>query len=166
MKLINKIFFFRVRLLFFLLPIVFVSCKQIDIFEKDTVIPGMKWKGAYKVEGSFIITDTLSAYNVFIVIRHTDAYPYNNIWLNVSLQPPGDSMQLQRINLTLGNDAHGWEGTGMNDIWDVRKLISGGPKRFIKTGEYKFHLMQIMRDDPLPFIMSVGLRLERGEVRR
>ena len=141
----------------------FISCRQIDVFEKNTTIPHYKWDNAYKAEGSFIISDTMSAYNIFIVLRHLDAYKYNNIWLNVGLQSPGDTMYFQKINLSLGSDANGWEGTGMNDIWEIRKLINGQPRRFIKKGAYKFSISHVMRDNPLANIMSVGLRIDKAQ---
>lgn len=137
------------------------SCKQIDVFEKNTVIPAYAWQQSFSVNGDFLITDTLAAYSIYLVLRHTDAYQYNNIWLNIGLQPPGDSMRFQKVNLQLGNDANGWEGTGMNDIWEVRKLLNGEPRRFKQPGKYRFKILQIMRDDPLLFIMSCGLRIEK-----
>ena len=137
------------------------SCTQIEIFEKNTTIPEYKWQQNFTATGDFIITDTISAYSIYLVLRHTDAYQYNNIWLNVGLKPPGDSMHIQKINLVLGDDANGWEGTGMNDIWDLRKLLNGGPRRFKQPGKYSFSISQIMRDNPLLHIMSVGLRIEK-----
>ena len=137
------------------------SCKQIDIFEKNTVIPNYEWKSNFVISGSFTITDTISAYSIYLVLRHTDAYKYNNIWLNIGLQPPGDSLIKQKVDLKLGDDANGWEGTGMNDIWELRKLLNGEPRRFKKAGEYKFTIAQIMRDEPLIQVMSAGLRIEK-----
>jgi gliding motility-associated lipoprotein GldH len=134
------------------------ACNQIELFEKNTPIPNLKWQNNFNATGVFNITDTNSLYDVFVVLRHTDAYAYNNIWLNVGLQSPGDSMKTQKINLTLGADAQGWEGVGMNDIWEVRKPIARLP---LKKGDYKFSIAQIMRDNPLQHIMSVGLRLEK-----
>ena len=143
------------------LSILLLSCEQMEVFEKNTTIPGYKWKRDFEAKGSFIISDT-SAYNIYIVIRHTDAYPYNNIWLNVGLQPPGDTMHFQKLDITLGNDADGWEGAGMNDIWEIRKIINNQPRRFKKSGEYRFSIRHIMRDDPLPSVMSAGLRVEKA----
>jgi gliding motility-associated lipoprotein GldH len=137
------------------------SCKQIDIFEKNTVIPKYEWQGGFTARGSFTIKDTLSAYNIYLVLRHTDAYQYNNIWLNIGLQSPGDSMYIQKTDLQLGNDASGWEGTGMNDIWEVRKLLTGQARRFKRAGTYNFTINHIMRDNPLRNVMSVGLRIEK-----
>ena len=160
-KLLPK-YFIKIVLSFLHLIFFLNSCKEIDVFEKNIPIPNMQWYSNYNAKGSFIINDTNSTYNVLLVIRHTDAYQYNNVWLNVGLQPPGFAeLQFQKINLSLGNDAHGWEGVGMNDIWDVRKLISGVPKRFIKAGEYKFSIAQLMRDNPLLHIISVGVNIQK-----
>ena len=138
----------------YLLP----SCTQLDTFEKNTSIPNQQWKSSFEASGSFSIKDTLSAYNTYIVLRHTDAFKYNNIWLNVGIQPYGDSMRYQKIDMPLGTDATGWFGSGMNDIWEVRQLLG---IKFKKPGTYNFSITQIMRDDPLPAIMSAGLRVQK-----
>ncbi len=138
----------------------YTSCTQINVFEKNTPIPKYEWKTGFAASGTFNISDTNSYYNLSLVVRHTDAYVYNNIWLNVGLQSPGDSMYFQKIDFSLGDDAAGWEGAGMNDIWEVRKLLKAHT-RFKKNGEYQFRILQIMRDDPLKNIMSVGLRVEK-----
>ena len=148
---------------YFLLPIaccllLITSCNKIDVFEKNTLIPQYDWKSSFTAKGSFTITDTLSAYNIYLVLRHTDAYQYNNIWLNIGLQSPGDSIRIQKVDLQLGTDANGWEGTGMNDIWELRKLLDAAP---LRRGTYNFSISHIMRDDPLRNIMSVGLRIEK-----
>lgn len=145
-----------------MLPLLLTSCGSVDVFEKNTSIPSYAWSRSYHAEGDFQIVDTAALYNIYIVLRHLDKYPYNNIWLNVGLRSPGDSMYNQKVNLTLGNDVNGWEGTGMNDIWEVRKLISGQPRRFKKTGDYHFDITHIMRDEPLQGIMSAGLRVEKA----
>ena len=141
----------------------FTSCTKTDLFEKNTVIPQYEWKSDFQAAGDFEISDTVSAYSIYLVLRHTDAYKYNNIWLNIGLQSPGDTLFKQRVDLKLGDDANGWEGSGMNDIWEVRKLLNGQPRRFKKPGKYHFTISQVMRDDPLTNVMSVGLRLEKRQ---
>jgi gliding motility-associated lipoprotein GldH len=147
---------------FLLLPIacclLLTSCTQIEIFEKDTAIPNYQWQPGFTAKGDFVIDDISSPYNIYLVLRHTDAYKYNNIWVNLGLQPPGDSMHIKKVNLILGDDANGWDGTGMNDIWEVRKLMNS---QALKPGKYSFSISQIMRDNPLLHIMSVGLRIEK-----
>ena len=137
------------------------SCGQIEVFEKSTPIPNHAWKSNFPCSGTFIISDTSNYYDIYAVLRHTDTYKYNNIWVNVGLQPPGDSMSFQKINLSLGDDANGWQGSGMDDIWEVRKQLTEGPNKFRKVGLYHFSLYNIMRDDPLLHVISAGLRVEK-----
>ena len=137
------------------------SCTRLDVFEKNMVIPKNQWPYSLQPAFDFIIKDTTASYNVYIVLRHTDAYRYNNIWLDVGTQSPGDSTRYQKFELQLGTDAKGWEGTGMDDIWELRKLITNGPVKFNKAGNYHFSVAQIMRENPLPNIMNIGIRVEK-----
>lgn len=138
-----------------------MSCNQIDVFEKSTSIPDHNWHYDFNCTGSFNISDTNAYYNIYVVIRHTDAYKYNNIWLNLGLQMPGDTLTTQKLNITLGDDANGWYGSGLDDIWEVRKKLSKYPKQFKKIGIYYYSLSNVMRDNPLNHVMSAGIRIEK-----
>lgn len=142
----------------------FVSCAKIGVFEKTAPIPSQSWSYNNKLSFTFTITDTSAAYNVFIVIRHTDAYNYNNLWLTLGSQAPADTVRSQNINLELGNDAKGWEGTGMDDIFELRKNITPGPVPFKKTGDYTFTISHIMRENPLQHILNAGIRVEKANL--
>lgn len=144
-----------------LLSLQLASCIKIDQYEKLVQIPSQNWFYNNNPAFTFAITDTTSQYNIYIVLRHTDRYNYNNIWLRLGTKFPGDTMQYQNINLKLASDAKGWEGAGMDDIFEVRKNISRGPYSFKKPGDYTFTAAQIMRENPLHNIMSVGIRVEK-----
>ena len=144
-----------------LLALSFASCVKIDLFEKAVDIPSQKWFYNNIPSFTFQITDTTSLYNLYIVLRHTDAYNYNNIWLRLGSKAPGDTMHFQNINLPLASDADGWEGTGADDIFEVRKNITPGPVPFKKPGEYTFSISQIMHENPLNHILNIGLRREK-----
>ncbi|MEO6546951.1 MAG: gliding motility lipoprotein GldH [Ferruginibacter sp.] len=155
---------YHFSLIFFVAVVVlFTSCSTIDVFEKNTVIPDHRWQYNFQPTFDFTVSDTSVLYNIHVVIRHTYAYRYNNIWLNIGSQSPADSMRYQRFELLLGTDATGWEGTGMDDIWELRKPITKGPVKFNKAGNYKFSIAQMMRENPLPEILSIGVRVEKAK---
>ncbi len=158
----NRIVFFKIQVANCFLVLVccvfFFSCTRLNTFEKNITIPNYQWKSDFVAKGSCSVPDTSLDYNTYIVLRHTDAFKYNNIWLNIGIQPPGDSMHFQKIDIPLGTDATGWFGSGMNDIWEVRQLLG---IKFKKTGAYNFSITQIMRDDPLAAVMSIGFRVEK-----
>jgi gliding motility-associated lipoprotein GldH len=146
------------------LTIFATSCNNtIGVYEKNVEIPNFAWDSSYKPQFSFEITDTISLYNIYVVVRHTDAYRYNNIWMNVYTMVPRDTLNKQRLDLRLATDDKGWLGTGMDDIFEHRILITSAPQKLSKSGIYTFRLENIMREDPLPHVMNVGIRVEKAK---
>ena len=146
--------------LFFITSFLLVACTTVDVFEKNITIPKHEWSSSFKPEIIFNISDTVSRYNIFAVIRHTDAYRYKNIWMNMYTQFPGDSVKKQKLDVQLATDDKGWLGSGMDDIFEHRVLITDEPK-LLRAGTYRFRLEHIMREDPLEYVMNVGIRVEK-----
>ena len=135
------------------------------VFEKDVAIPRQQWEGSFRPRIDFIVKeeDTASTYNVYFVIRHTDAYNYNNIWIQGTVMQPGDTAsRSERYDLTLATNK-GWAGDGMDDIYEHRILLQPETK-FKKPGTYSFTIDQIMREDPLKHVLNVGIRVEKVSV--
>ena len=147
----------------FLVPLVsfFVfSCTTVDLYERTVSLPGHEWKSTNKPEFNFTITDTTVLYQVFFVIRHTEKYNYNNIWVNYYYQPPNDTLHKESREFQLATNEKGWLATGMDDIYEHRiKLAPDAGK--LKAGSYKFILENIMREDPLKEVLNVGVRIEK-----
>src|ERR1700729_3077188 len=135
-----------------------------DVFEKDLAIPGQEWHSGWQPTFNFDISrdDTANRYNVFLVLRHTDAYNYNNIWIRGSVRQPGDTaVRSQRYDLPLADNQKGWTGSGMDDIYEHRIEIQHSTK-FDHPGTYSFSLEQIMREDPLKHVLNIGVRIEKA----
>jgi gliding motility-associated lipoprotein GldH len=139
------------------------ACTTVDVFEKNITIPRHEWSSSFRPEIRFEIKDTLSRYNLFAVVRHADAYRYKNIWINMYMQMPGDTLIKQRLDLRLATDDKGWLGSGMDDIFEHRILITQQPVLLKRSGTYLFRLQNIMREDPLEHIMNVGIRVEKAK---
>ena len=140
----------------------FASCTlTTGVFEKNIAIPKQQWESSFKPEVNFTIKDTVALYNIYIVLRHTEAYNFNNIWIRASVQEPGDpSVKSQQFDLTLATNEKGWLGSAMDDIYENRVLIQPETK-FKKAGDYRFTLAQVMREDPLKHVLNVGIRVEK-----
>lgn len=154
------------QFLYLLLPaMIFLGgCQTIDLYEKTVTIPGHAWKSDFKPAFSFTIKDTSVPYKIYITLRHRDKYHFNNLYINLSTRQPGqDSIQTAMYDLLLGTDEEGWRGSGMDDIYEHRILLTpeGTDFYFRRKGEYQFSIAQAMREDPLENIMNVGLRIEK-----
>ncbi len=110
---------------------------------------------------NFTIKDTDALYNIYIVVRHEDAYHYNNLWLNVTTKAPGAEPINQQLELILANNGKGWLGSGIDDIFTHRVQITKEPIK-LKAGDYQFTLQQIMRENPLESVLDAGIRVEKA----
>jgi gliding motility-associated lipoprotein GldH len=137
------------------------SCTTIDLYEKNVPVPGHEWKTSFKPEFSFTIKDTNSTYQVFFILRHGEKYNYNNIWINLYSQPPGDTLHKAPYELQLATNEKGWLASGLDDIYEHRIKLTDEIK--LKAGEYKLRLENIMREDPLQSVLSIGLRVEKKQ---
>ena len=148
------------RSIFFFVPcaLCLVSCSTVDLYEKTVPLPDHEWKGDYKPAFEFIIKDTVSLYNVFFVMRHTEKYNYKNIWINLYSQQPGDTLRKAPFELQLATNEK-WLGSGLDDIYEHRIQLTR-PVRF-KAGKNQLILENIMREDPLQHVLNVGIRIEK-----
>jgi gliding motility-associated lipoprotein GldH len=164
----------RVRGLFyyrksFIIPasfcLLFISaCTTIDLFEKNVSIPGHRWSSSFRPEFSFVIKDTSIPYQLYFVFRHNEKYRYRNIYIRLHSRYPGsDSTGNIQFDLPLATDEKGWLGSGMDDIYEHRIPLTPPEQQlyFRRPGTYSFTLEQIMREDPLEYVWSAGLRIEK-----
>lgn len=136
------------------------SCQSNGVFEKVAFFQKHQWDASNQPAFQFAVTDTNALYHIYAVIRHEDAYRYNNLWVHFSTQSPGDSAKNQLLNLRLADNRRGWLGTGMDDVFDHRIRLTQAPIK-LKSGIYSFRLQQAMREDPLLHILNAGIRVEK-----
>lgn len=136
------------------------SCNKLDSFEQTVFFPAHQWASKNQPSFQFEVKDTVASYNIYVVIRHEDAFHFNNLWLNIITTAPSEKSNTQKVNLQLANNATGWLGSGMDDVFDHRIRITNSPIH-LKKGVYQFSLQQIMREDPLPSILNAGIRVEK-----
>ena len=136
------------------------SCQTVDLYERVVSIPKQEWQSKFKPQFNFIIKDTLSRYDVFVLVRHNEKYEFNNIWISLTYQLKGQQPVTNQYELPLANN-DGWLGTAMDDLYEHRIRITPDEGIALKGGEYIFTIGQIMRKDPLENVLNVGLRIEK-----
>ena len=155
-KKINFILFFLCLVPSLLLP----SCQTANLYEKVVAIPKQKWKSDYKPGFTFQITDTLSRYDIYVVLRHNEKYEFNNIWISLTYQLKGQAPVSGQYELPLASN-EGWLGAAMDDLYEHRIRITSPEGIVLKAGEYNFTIGQTMRKDPLENVLNIGLRIEK-----
>lgn len=141
-----------------------ISCRPSPQFQEYYSLPSSSWDLRYKPKFELMIDDTAAAYQLFLLIRHTDAYPYSNIWIGMDSQSPGDSTWAHsRIEVPLSAPSGQWLGRGAGELWEQRVPINtpDNPAFFPKKGKYTLRLQHEMRRNPLPEVLTIGLRVEK-----
>ena len=135
------------------------DCTQVEVYECTANISGTEWQNTQVPSFSFDVTDTTKEYNVYVVLRHTNLYPFRNLWLDVGIQNNNDTLRYQKFELQVANSSQ-WLGTGMKDVYEHRAPLFPSAIKFPQTGKVTFHLKQIMRRNPLPGVLQVGIRVQ------
>ncbi len=144
-----------------ILALFFSACSETGLYEKVYFMEGNAWSANQQPAFVFEVKDTVSSYQVYFLIRHGDAYEFNNVWIRLNSKLPGDSVvRKDRFDIPLANQ-NKWLGSGMDDIFDHRVLLYREPVRFRKTGQYTISIGHDMRVEPLDHVYNVGLRIEK-----
>ena len=156
----NKIYKFSFLLM--ALGTLFISCDSARVFEKNIDLPDYSWDTKNKISFEVTIDDTIPQNNFFINVRHASQYPYANLNVFVTIKFPNGKLAQDTVNCILADVNGKWLGDGMGDIWDFQSVWKHNIK-FPITGKYIFEIEHAMRMDQVPFVMDMGLRIEKVE---
>jgi gliding motility-associated lipoprotein GldH len=144
-----------------LTAILLISCDPNRVFEKNIRIPDGIWDRNNPVRFEVVVEDTITPHNLYINVRNTGMYPVSNLYLFVTTIAPSGHKIKDTVQVILADERGKWLGKGLGDIWDNQKLYKE-QVRFAQKGEYIFEYEQAMRLEKLPFILDVGLRVEKA----
>jgi gliding motility-associated lipoprotein GldH len=143
--------------------LILIGCDEQRVFEKNVDLAGNQWYIDTVPSFSFRIDDVSIPYNIYYNVRNAVNYPYYNLYVTYYLQDSsGKQLSSALQNLLLADAKTGKPlGDGLGDIFD-HQILSLKEYRFPYAGTYTFRIRQYMRQDPLPLIMSVGVRVEKA----
>ncbi len=136
------------------------GCGTRIIYAEQQPIPITGWEADSAVHFTFNITDTLAAYDLLIHVRHTQQYPYQNMWLFVEgVTPMGTDCDT--IEFYLADQRGQWLGNGWGNLRDMPVLYMQNVT--FPAGSYTCTIRQGMRDEYLRGINDIGLTVEMTE---
>lgn len=112
----------------------------------------------------FKIEEAERPYNLVATFRNASSYPFYNLYFQYTLKDSlGNvlSKELKQVDLFDPKTGEPF-GSGLGDLFD-HSFILEESYEFESEGTYSLSLEQYMRRDTLPFILSVGARVEFAE---
>ena len=155
-EMLNDEFMKKILLLAFV-GILGIGCQKDVVFSKFKTIPKKGWDMNEPVKFMPNITDTLQAYDMQLVVRHTDQYAYQNLWLFVDVKHNSTILFSDTIEGMLANQRGKWLGDGMR-TYELPLLYLENIK-FPHQGEYEVVIKQGMRENVLQGIIDIGLKV-------
>ena len=149
--------YLAVLLIFFLL----LGCDSTRVYEDFNDMEESFWHIDSVQTFTFEIQDTSKAVNVLATFRNGSAYPFYNLYFQYSLMDSTQAIVDSQLEQYHFFDAITGEplGSGLGDLFDHSVVLIEDYK-FSASGSYTLQLQQFMRMDTLPFILSVGARVE------
>jgi len=140
----------------------FTACDQNRVFEKNLAIDDAQWHRSEKAHFEFPITDTAARYSILLNIRHGGDYPYKNLYLFTKTKSPDGKLAIDTAQMIFADNKGRWMGKGIGDIYDYQFKFKEGVY-FPDSGMYLFEIEQAMRDEVLPNVTDIGIRIEKVE---
>jgi gliding motility-associated lipoprotein GldH len=140
------------------------GCDLNTVFEGKQDFPNKYWVFNNPATFDFEITDAEKNYDLLVNVRNSAKYGYQNIYLQYYLEDAeGKLISRELKNIQLFNAKTGVPiGTGLGGLYDVERPFLENYK-FESPGKYSFRIDQFMRQDSLPEIIAVGLRIQYSE---
>lgn len=162
MNIKNPIYTVSLTLWVGLLGIFLCGCDGNRVFEEYHEIPGYMWNQNDTVGFDTEIKDTVTAYNLILHVRNGENYPYRNLYLFLQTGYPDGRHSVDTLEFYFYEETGKSLGKCSGDICNNSFLIQKNV-RFDQAGKYRFGFSHGMRreDGILPYIMDIGLRLEK-----
>lgn len=150
------------RVLGILILIFLVGCST----SNDNVIMNPidnKWSKKAEQKFKLEITDPQNPKNIIFFVRNNNQYPYSNIRFIVNFKnPDSKTAEVDTLNYILAKPNGEWLGTGFGETKETLFQYRTNYK-FPKKGTYEVGVMQAMRNDNLPGIEDLGIKVETAK---
>lgn len=150
---VNRINSLLAVTVFMAVATVFSSCRNDIVYSQFYPIESGEWNIDSVARFDYTIADKQAAYRMIVYIRHTEKYPYQNMWLFI-----GDSLRRDTIEFYLADDRGQWLGDKHHGFIEMPVLIEDN-YHFQDTGKHVLEVQQGMRDSLLRGVMDVGMEL-------
>lgn len=144
------------NLILFLLSSLIAACSDTAYIESHDVNP-LGWDKDSVLAYSLVVPDTVENYDILLHLRHTDNYPYQNMWLFLG---ETDSLITDTIEFYLADDRGIWLGDRGNGHISMPVLYESSI-RFQQLGERHLYIRHGMRTPLLPGITDLSVEVKR-----
>lgn len=132
------------------------ACSHDIVYSRFVPISSDKWAVDSVLRFDYAISDAAADYRMIVYVRHSERYPYQNMWLFI-----GDGQRQDTIEFYLADDRGQWLGDQNHGFIEMPVLLEE-EKHFPDTGAYSLTIQHGMRDSLLRGITDIGVEIIRN----
>lgn len=151
--------------LYILVAILLFSCDKKRVFDEYKSV-GSSWNKDSIVTFNLPELDSTKHYNLFLNVRDNNDYPFNNLFVIVSLVQPNGVTKVDTLEYQMADEEGYLLGEGFSDV-KTSKLVYKEKIKF-KPGKHTIRIKQAVRQtgkvdgiEKLEGITDVGFRIEK-----
>jgi gliding motility-associated lipoprotein GldH len=144
-----------------LISVTFLSCQVNSHYNHSETIPAKGWDLNETLYFQDSIRDDVPEKICFEVnIRHSNLFPYQNLWLFIRTRTSDGTNRLDSINWKLSEPSGRWIGSGWGSIYSLtQRLPDLDVKKTFGTRWFSIEVQHGLKDETLPGIEDVGIHL-------
>ena len=151
------------RIIFVFLSLLLLVCCNTNTESSYSVFEEDSWHADSIITLSHSVVDTITKQNLYLKIRHTTDFEYQNIFLFVDFQEKRDT-----IEVTLSEKNGKWLGSGFGDIKEVeycfaKEIIFNSKKTSNVTVEQAMRYGEQPVITNLKGIIALGINIKKSE---
>ncbi|WP_264511739.1 gliding motility lipoprotein GldH [Flavobacterium sp. N1719] len=150
------------------MALLLISCDKKSVFDEYKSV-GNAWHKDSIVSFDLPEMDPSKKYNLFLNVRDNNDFPFDNLFLIVSMEQPNHKVKVDTLEYKMANPDGTLMGDGFTDVKES-KLYYKENYSFSQKGTYKVHIQQALREtgkvpgvERLKGITEVGFRVETTE---
>ncbi|WP_431156994.1 gliding motility lipoprotein GldH [Winogradskyella poriferorum] len=159
-----------ISIVLFLICLLNFSCDSNAVYDVYKSVPN-QWNKDTIANFSIEAPDTTNSYNLFVNVRNTNDYKFNNLFLIVELNYPNGKALRDTLEYRMAKPNGELLGSGFSDIKENKLWYKGFDEPFIfnEEGEYQVNIQHAMRENGsvegvnnLEGITDIGFRVENA----
>lgn len=143
------------------------SCNSNTVVSETQSLPGY-WDKGQEVQFDIPELDPSKKYNIYLHVRNTNDYKYNNMFLIVSMNFPQGKTVVDTLEYRMAEPDGTWMGRGIGSVKE-NKLWYKENVSFLEQGNYNISITHAVRNNrdiegvsKLEGILDIGYSIEQS----
>jgi len=148
-----------------LIGLAFLSCQGNSHYHHSETIPAKGWDLNETLYFQDSLRDDVPEKMHFeVTIRHSNLYPYQNLWMYIRTKTSNGTNRLDSINWILSEPSGRWLGSGWGSLYSLtHRLPDLDISKTFGTRWFSIEVQHGLQDETLPGIEDVGIHLFTGK---